>query len=215
LEQKKKTTFDVAYEEAFELGCTKLLEQDIESCCANAGAGLYRHTDTSCSVGLTFLNRPVTVTIPDFSFSAEGDAVHVWEKIIILHYLANAAAKQPLTGSLINYRQVKDGSTYFSTFEKRSAKPFLKTFGETPGLIYECTKPLGGKKVDCGDVGVTVNAFPLVPITFVIWKGDEEFPPEANILFDESIEAYLSAEDIAVLCQQLVFKIIGIKRTLG
>jgi len=39
-----------------------------------------------------------------------------------------------------------------------------------------------------------------VPITFVLWRGDEEIPPSGNVLFDASIPSYLPVEDIAVVC---------------
>jgi hypothetical protein len=42
-----------------------------------------------------------------------------------------------------------------------------------------------------------------------LWKGDEEFPPEGNILFDRSIIGVLSAEDVAWLSGMVVYPMIG------
>ncbi len=42
----------------------------------------------------------------------------------------------------------------------------------------------------------------------IFWSGDEEFPPEARILFDSTVPTYLSTEDVAVLSQQTVFGLI-------
>ncbi len=67
---------------------------------------------------------------------------------------------------------------------------------------------LGGTKTNYGDTSVVIPAFSRVPINIVIWKGDEEFPPNASILFDETVLDYLSAEDINVLCQTLTWRLV-------
>lgn len=36
-------------------------------------------------------------------------------------------------------------------------------------------------------------------MAFIIWEKDEEFPPAANILFDQNIQFYFDAEDLAVV----------------
>jgi len=46
---------------------------------------------------------------------------------------------------------------------------------------------------------VEVEAFLGVPILVKLWKGDEEFAPEANMLFDRSISRIFCTEDVAVL----------------
>jgi hypothetical protein len=47
-----------------------------------------------------------------------------------------------------------------------------------------------------------------VSLGLVLWKGDEEFPPEGNILFDSSITGYLPVEDIVILAETVVWKLI-------
>jgi hypothetical protein len=48
----------------------------------------------------------------------------------------------------------------------------------------------------------------------VLWSGDEEFPPDATVLFDQSIQGLLSAEDIAVMSGSLVYRLIGLGRKI-
>ncbi|HEX76216.1 MAG TPA: DUF3786 domain-containing protein, partial [Dehalococcoidia bacterium] len=67
---------------------------------------------------------------------------------------------------------------------------------------------LGGRESDYGDVSVTINAFDHVPITLVLWRGDEELAPNGNILFDASISDYLPTEDVTVLTETLVWKLV-------
>jgi hypothetical protein len=55
---------------------------------------------------------------------------------------------------------------------------------------------------------VNINAFDRVPTTLVLWRGDEELAPNGNILFDSNISDYLSTEDITVLCETIVWKLV-------
>jgi hypothetical protein len=55
---------------------------------------------------------------------------------------------------------------------------------------------------------VTINAFDRVPLTLVLWRGDEEVAPNGNILFDANISDYLSTEDVTVLSETIVWKLV-------
>ena len=68
---------------------------------------------------------------------------------------------------------------------------------------------LGGEPLHLGDAAARFMAFPRVPITHVLWRGDEEFPPEATILFDETIPRYFPTEDIAALSGASVYRLMG------
>jgi hypothetical protein len=69
---------------------------------------------------------------------------------------------------------------------------------------------LGGKKIDRGDVAITINAFSRVPVTIVLQGGDEEFPPTASLMFDSSVPDYLPSQDIRILCEIITWKLIKI-----
>jgi hypothetical protein len=135
------------------------------------------------------------------------------EQILILHYL-NKASGEPLSGRNIDFRQVPEGGFYWSAFVSRAKKPLLETFGGDVDFYLEVAKRLGGTPQPSGDAAAMFMAFPLVPITHVLWRGDEEFPPEANILFDETIVQHLSTEDIAALSGASVYRLMGAARQM-
>jgi len=214
MENSKKNGFDIAYEEAFDLACKDLLNKDISMCCSHAQAEIKKSSDKLSTIILQSIGSTIEIIIPDFTFiSSSEDTVHIWEKILILHYLANADNSQ-LSGTLITYRQIKSGSVYFPTFEKRSTIPFTNYFSDNSELLLKASKHINGEKYDLGDVSVKIMAFPKVPLYYVIHLGDDEFPPSGSILFDETIENIFSAEDIAVLCQQIVFKLINLSKNI-
>jgi hypothetical protein len=41
--------------------------------------------------------------------------------------------------------------------------------------------------------------FPRIDVIVIIHKGDEEFPPEVNLLFSENINNFLPLEDVSIL----------------
>lgn len=146
-----------------------------------------------------FLNKNLLVGYPEgrISFENSDDEVPITWKILALHYLVQASGK-PLTNNFITYKELSGGSIYYEPFKKRAINPMIKFFGETPWKLAQIGEKFGGIKGNHGDCSITINLFPNVPITYVIWKGDDEFPPNATILFDETAGDYLHTEDYAI-----------------
>ncbi len=82
----------------------------------------------------------------------------------------------------------------------------LKHFGQKPEKFAELATILNGKASSFGDVSMVLRPFPRVPIVFVLWEGDEEFPPSASILYDASAPDYLPTEDYALLPGLIVWE---------
>jgi hypothetical protein len=150
------------------------------------------------------------ITWPEVGVSlGEGAGeISLPEQGLILHYLLNASG-EPLTGRTIDFRQVPEGSFYWSAFVSRAKNPLLSTFGQDLALYAKAAAALGGDPLPLGDAAARFMAFPRVPVTHVLWGGDEEFPPEATILFDETIPGYLPTEDIAALAGASVYRLMG------
>ena len=63
----------------------------------------------------------------------------------------------------------------------------------------EAAKLLNGFEVKYKDASMEIPALPKIPLTYIIWGGDDEIQASANILFDSSASQYLPTEDLAVL----------------
>ena len=197
------------YQDAYKLACEALISADIRERAEKSGATFKAGQSGSHLITLTFLNRLCQITFPDIevTYQESDEEVPLWSKILILHYLVKSEGL-PLTGKWINFRQVPSGSTYYPAFVKRSQKPLCDFFSNRLDLLEKTARVLGGKKTHYGDRAVIIPALPRVPVVLVFWSGDEEFQPDAHILFDSTIPTYLSTEDIAVLSQQTVFRLI-------
>ena len=208
--------YEYGYKLAYKLACEQLAEVDgIEKQCLKSGAR-YLEIDSQRVIIIEYLNQSYQITLPDIDISLmeSEEKIPIRDKILILHYLTSAKGI-PITNKAIAYKQLPEGSNYFPTFYKRAIKPLVDHFGKQPHLLIDVAGELGGHKVDYGDVAVTINAFSRVPITLVIWQGDEEFLPEGSILFDATIPDYLSTEDINVLCEIIAWKLVKFLREGG
>ena len=158
---------------------------------------------------IDYLNQPYHIMIPECRILLEdsGTEAPLRDKILILHYFTGAKGTAA-TYKLIAYKQLPGGVSYFSAFSQRAIGPLVKNFGRSPELLGKAAAKLGGREADHGDISVTINAFDRVPIALVVWKGDEEVTPNGNILFDANVSDYLSTEDVTVLSETIVWKLV-------
>ncbi len=204
------------YEEAYQLAGDQLSKIDnIEAQCRKSGAQ-YRVIDSQKSIGVQYLNRAYRITLPDIEISLvdSPEQIPLRDRILILHYLLTARGTPP-ANKLITFHELPEGSVYYPTFAKRTIQPIVAHFGQEPRLLLQISQRLGGRKAEYGDMAVTIDAFPRVPITIVLWRGDEEFAPQGNVLFDATISDYLPTEDITVLCETSVWKLVRALKESG
>lgn len=197
------------YRLAYKLACEQLARiEDIEQQCRKSDARC-QVIDSKRVIILEYLNQSYQVTLPDIEVSLRDsqEEVPLRDKILILHYLTQAKGT-PISNKTIAYKELPEGTSYFPTFSKRAIQPLVTHFGKEPHQLLDVARRLGGHKADFGDASVTINAFSRVPITLVLWRGDDEFPPEGNIMFDSTISDYLPTEDINVLCETIAWRLV-------
>ena len=200
------------YKESFRLASVELKKRDAATLAKAAGAVF----SPGGGLIVSFLGAKYRVEIhpqTDIRKVNSSEEVSIPDKILIAHYLLGASGKKS-TGKLITFRQIPDGHFYFEAFQRRARDPFANFFGNNGRLFVKCAEMLGAAPVEIGDFGMDFPVFPHIRIQLVLWSGDEEFPPDATILFDESVQRILSAEDIAVMSGSLVYRLIGLGRKI-
>jgi len=202
------------YKQALKLASEQLSDKNPELVASLSGAAIGRDKEGRMSLVLNALNQEVNITWPDFTFSTEkAEAeIPIQQQVLYLHYLYGAWSSRGSrsTGDWISFQEIPDGRFYMDAFQRRAKNPMVTTFGGKPALLLQLAAELyGAVPFNQGDVSVVVRALPLVPIALILWKGDEEFPPEGNVLFDRSIVGILSAEDTAWLSGMVVYPMIG------
>lgn len=128
----------------------------------------------------------------------KGEKLDPFNSVLILHYLIYAKPIE-VEGKLISFRELEGGDVYYSAFQRRSVLPLIKTFGSNLEAFKSVGKRINAKDVEHGDVALQIQVFPKVPVTVILWAGDDEVAPSANLLFDNTIKELLPTEDAAVI----------------
>ncbi len=199
------------YREAVKRAVTDLRERKPADIAQASGADFKNDTDGSPVMTLRFLNRDIVIRCSDFGcmYQDSGEDVSIQQQILILHYLKGAKGNN-VTEKWIAYQEIPEGMFYLDAFLRRAKTPMVQAFGSRPERLSELAKNLyAAEPFEHGDVSIVVQAFPYVPVVLILWKGDDEFPPEGNLLFDKSIAEIFSAEDIAWLAGMIIYPLIG------
>jgi hypothetical protein len=195
---------------ARQLSVQALVKADLAERAVRSGGRFEAISAGESRIGLVCLGREVRVHFPRGTVEASngGKPVSLREEILILHYLEKGG-RASLTESWISFAEIPGGTFYHSVFLQRCKAPLVKYFGEIPArLLSVAADEFRGEPWSVGDRGVKIQALPSVPLGLVLWKGDDEFPPEGNVLFDSSISQYLPVEDIVILAETVVWKLI-------
>ena len=127
--------------------------------------------------------------------------------ILLLHYLKRtkeAGNLPPLTGEWIDFNELEGGEGYYAAFRKRTIDCILKKYGSEPAAIKRTLDRLPGELSDKGDVSIIIHPFNEIAMLITLSKADDEFGPDANILFDKNISGIFCTEDIVVLTEMVV-----------
>ena len=73
------------------------------------------------------------------------------------------------------------------------------SYGRSPEKFAEACRSVGGTPAEGGDTAFDIPFLPALTVRFIMWEGDEEFPPSAQALFSENFSYAFTAEDMAVV----------------
>ncbi len=123
----------------------------------------------------------------------------------LFHYAKPGAR---LAGEFVPFRQVKRAAPFAPAFQKKTVDFLAAAFdGHMEELRRACVR-LGGTPMKQGDVGYQISVFDCLPVQVFFWDGDEEFPAQANILFDANITDFVHEETVSCIGTSLVHRLI-------
>jgi len=156
-----------------------------------------------------FWGRDYTVDYPHIKV-LEGDSGKEpsWlVQLLILHYLLHSDGTPPAE-RWVSFRELPGGLGYDPVFRARTSLRLVRAFGQDVEGLCRAARALGGERLSFGDASFLFRMFPRLWLAVVFYRGDEEFSPSANVLFDASAAHYLPTEDLVVLgeflCKRLV-----------
>ena len=86
------------------------------------------------------------------------------------------------------------GNLFHRSLLEGEKNPWAEKFQEDlPGFRRACLA-LGGKPLPVGDAAYAIGVFEELSVAVQLWLGDEEFPANLRILWDENAAMYLRYE---------------------
>ena len=193
---------DERYRTALDLAWSKLTDSNIHELCDGAGA-----TFQNSEITLPTFNQSMRIDIGTRSMRIGPDELAIFDRILALHYLLGCDRTKP-TGNLISFSQAPGGEVYYSAFKKRSINRLTELFGDGPEDLTRAGLALGGEPLKMATAAIKLFVFPMLPVVALVWQGDDEVAPAANLLFDESAARILATEDLAVVASSVVARLI-------
>ena len=149
---------------------------------------------------LTLLGRPVTVSWPEMETRFTDDGTETASNTRIL--LGRLLLEGKLTaagGQLLAYTDMPWGNVYAQQFRGRCILRLAGTYGSSLPAFEEAAARVSGVPAENGDRSFDLPFLPGLTVRLILWEGDDEFRPTAQILFSDNFSAAFRAEDIAVV----------------
>jgi hypothetical protein len=160
-------------------------------------------------IGVSFLNarylvdpvaERITETRPDPSRTLTESF-----QILLLRYLVSAGGEP--TGEEITEKDLPGGVTFFRGPHALPVAPVAERFGSDLRAFLARGRELGAEAVSHGDAALRFLPFEKIPVTYVLWKADDEFPASVSVLFDRSIGRWFEPDMIFLLVGEITARI--------
>ncbi len=139
------------------------------------------------------LGKNYTVTHPEGVVTPEAKLP---VQTFLLRWLLEGK-KQPFAGKYLTFREMPWGELYIKPYTGRVLTRAAFTFGTRLSAFAAACEKLGARKLPRGDAGYEFQLLPGLLIQILVWQGDDEFPPNAQVLYSDNFGA-LAAEDRVV-----------------
>lgn len=169
---------------------------DPQEVCARTGVDFDGEAFT-----LRLVNATYRLTWPNYTISADREDAFALKALpgqtFLLRWLLEGK-RLPARGTYKTFRDMPWGELYIQPFTGRCLTRAAYTFGTRVAQFAAAMEKLGAKKLPHGDAGYELELLPGYPMQLIVWEGDEEFPPNSQILYGDNFADSFSAEDRVV-----------------
>jgi hypothetical protein len=120
------------------------------------------------------------------------------EALLLIIYLLRAR-EIPLAGKQQTEKDLPGGETFFRGPHELARLPILKHFGRNPEAFHRAAASIGGQRLDFGDAAFRFQALPRIPLDYILWTEDDEFPARLTIAFDPTVSDHLPLDVVWAL----------------
>jgi hypothetical protein len=152
-----------------------------------------------------YLVSPLTETIMEISPNPDR-VLSAALQILLIRYLVSPYVG-PLDGIEVSEKDLPGGVQFFQGPHALNMDPIITRFGKDADGFESLGKRFRAKAVGHGDKAMRFLPFQRVPVTYVLWMEDEEFPASVSVLFDKSISRRFALDMVFALVQVLTQRI--------
>ena len=112
-------------------------------------------------------------------------------------------------GEWKTFREMPWGEMYIKPYTGRVLTRAAFTFGTRIAAFRSAAEKMGALPVAHGDAGFQFDFVGGYKMRILVWEGDDEFPPNAQVLYSDNFAAGFAAEDRVVAGDILISTIRG------
>ena len=150
---------------------------------------------------LRLVNAEYQITWPEYSITADREDAFALKSLpgqtFLLRWLLEGKMV-PARGQFKTFREMPWGELYIQPFTGRCLTRAAFTFGTRVEKFAAAMEKLGARKLKHGDAGYELELIPGYTMQMLVWAGDDEFPPNSQILYSDNFAEGFSAEDRVV-----------------
>lgn len=148
---------------------------------------------------LTLLGRAFAISHPDYAIRAldGGTLPPLPTQTFLLRYLLESR-DVAWKGEWKTFREMPWGEMYITPYTGRVLTRAAFTLGTRIGKFRTAAEKMGAEPVPHGDAGFRFTLVGGYEVQILVWEGDEEFPPSAQVLYSDNFAEGFAAEDRVV-----------------
>ena len=148
---------------------------------------------------VNLLGRKFAISHPDYAIRAwDGGALPpLPTQTFLLRYLLESK-KVSWCGTWKTFREMPWGEMYIKPYTGRVLTRAAYTFSFKLAAFRAACEKMGGIPLSHGDAGYQFELVDGYHVQILIWQGDEEFPPNAQVIYSDNFAEGFAAEDRVV-----------------
>lgn len=145
------------------------------------------------------LGRQYAIAHPEYNIRAMdgGKVPPLPTQTFLLRYLLEGKSVLP-AGAWLTFREMPWGELYIKPYTGRVLTRAAFTFGTRVEAFKKAAEAMGAEPVKHGDAGYKFQLIGDYSMQILVWAGDEEFPPNAQVLYSDNFADGFAAEDRVV-----------------
>ena len=148
---------------------------------------------------VTLLGREFAISHPRYAIRPldGGNVPPLPTQTFLLRYLLESR-DAAWAGEWKTFREMPWGEMYIKPYTGRVLTRAAFTFGTRTAAFKTAAEKMGATPLKHGDAGFQFDLIGGYKMQILVWEGDDEFPPNAQVLYSDNFAAGFAAEDRVV-----------------